>query len=145
MTLEDESRKVCDYAAKKAGAGDKRGWNDRFKAAVEEKGYELVPIDEETYTPLSDDPSMEPLWAPSPMEGAANPYPYPCVVAPKGWRATRASAELTSAIEYVLKRHPCLVKSERKGRMSVVAEDVVKHLEKCGYVISKPDRKHNVI
>lgn len=78
--LAERSRCANTIASEMVGQCDDADWNARYVAALDTIGYELVPIHDGTQ--LGED---SPLWAPSPAEGGT-PYPYPSVIAPKGWR-----------------------------------------------------------
>lgn len=85
-SIAEQSYDVCNYATQKAGDTG-ANWNTAFIEAVREKGFELISVTWSTH--LGED---GPLMAPAPFEEGYQ-YPYPCVVAPKGWRPQHEGSE----------------------------------------------------
>jgi len=79
MTLEEESRRVHEVAANAAQHAG-REWNRVYEQTINDNGFELVPVDRETYIGADG-----PLWAPTPADNNSYYYRWPCVIAPKGW------------------------------------------------------------
>jgi len=83
-SLEERSRIAYTAASaeceKKALDGDSN-WNLDFPVALDKLGYELVAFDPSLHCLKLGDPLMAPLPSTDP-----NPYPYPCLIAPKGWK-----------------------------------------------------------
>lgn len=77
--LVEERSRVAHRIASRRAMGDPL-WNERYVAELEAMGFELVPVDDDTKLG-----EHGPLMAPVPST-SGRPYPYPSVIAPKGWR-----------------------------------------------------------
>jgi len=94
MNLEQRSRNAHELASQRAK--DDPLWNERYVSELEAIGFELVPIDDDTQ--LGKD---GPLVAPAPS-AKGRPYPYPSVIAPRGWHpaAWKADTQATLKAKY---------------------------------------------
>lgn len=77
-TLHDRSLRAHNMASE-AAAG-RENWNVEYVDALRAIGFDLHSIKRDVRVG-PDGPIMAPLPAPSGWQ-----YPYPCVVAPKGWK-----------------------------------------------------------
>lgn len=83
------SELACDYARAAADAGPAPLWNETFVKALAEVNHSLVPIPS-WFVPISVEDT--PIGGPFPKPDCGKPFPYPALVAPKGWSLKKPAA-----------------------------------------------------